>query len=773
MSKECLDRDQTGGTLAKQALPKKLGRSQWVNDVRDEGNLFLLETCLRFTANLCANYKGPIDDRDAFTPVAKVMRRQKVLQIFYACTTEAVRKELESHDSGRIRVPADESPQVLLKALWQHPKSNPKFRRELTVWLKFAEATLVAWQLEHADPTKVRFEEIGRLFNLSDREKDLLIAAALIDLDVWPYDDLKGKMTPSKRVIVSSILGLAESEYLAMIKPTSRLRRYDCLDDEGDFNDELRPYIMGMDDTPLASRYFKMNVDAALPWSFFGSLAERHGMFLKQLIAGRSPQRGLNVLLYGEPGTGKTSFACALAVELGLKAYLISQTDEKCESGKAFRYAALQVCAGQVDPAKSLIVIDEADEMLRGGGHSGVLEYYFNDSVSAGDKGLLNDVLDTVKTPCVWITNSRAETIDASNRRRFDYSIRFDKLTHGQRAAIWRNSISKHSIGEAVPDPLVAKLAAKYEVSAGGIDVALRNLGSMLKNGLTVPEEAEKVLETILTPHCQLLDIKGSDTQAVGSGYSLEGLNIQGAISLPQIETAIRKFVNERESSGGESLDKPRMNLLLSGPPGTGKTEFVKYLGAALGTRVVTRMGSDLLNKYVGGTEQNIKRVFAEASAEKSILFLDEVDGLVQSRERATQSWEITQVNELLYQMENFGGVLVCATNFTGTLDPATLRRFTFKLTFDYLAEEGKRLFFRRMFAPAGIGELSPEEMVRLLRIPNLAPGDFRTVRQGLYYMGGEVTAGHILDGLERESAAKRGEERTVMGFKARARTGD
>ena len=57
------------------------------------------------------------------------------------------------------------------------------------------------------------------------------------------------------------------------------------------------------------------------------------------------------------------------------------------------------------------------------------------------------------------------------------------------------------------------------------------------------------------------------------------------------------------------------MNLLLSGPPGTGKTEFVKYLGGVLNCKVNVRMGSDLLSKWVGETEQNIKQAFAEAEA--------------------------------------------------------------------------------------------------------------------------------------------------------------
>lgn len=127
------------------------------------------------------------------------------------------------------------------------------------------------------------------------------------------------------------------------------------------------------------------------------------------------------------------------------------------------------------------------------------------------------------------------------------------------------------------------------------------------------------------------------------------------------------------------------------GSPGTGKTEFVKYLGKATGGKVLVKMGSDILSKWVGGTKENIRSAFTEAETENAILFLDEIDGLVQDRTMAGHSWEVTQVNELLYQMENFKGMMVGATNFMSNLDAAIMRRFTFKLQFDYLEDERKR----------------------------------------------------------------------------------
>ena len=98
---------------------------------------------------------------------------------------------------------------------------------------------------------------------------------------------------------------------------------------------------------------------------------------------------------------------------------------------------------------------------------------------SGSEKGVINSILDETKLPAIWISNAPAMALDDSVRRRFDYSIRFDKLGTRQRSAIWRNSVKKFRLERLVPAELAEQFAQKYQTSAGGIAMVLENVKRM------------------------------------------------------------------------------------------------------------------------------------------------------------------------------------------------------------------------------------------------------------------------------------------------------
>ena len=378
------------------------------------------------------------------------------------------------------------------------------------------------------------------------------------------------------------------------------------------------------------------------------------------------------------------------------------------------------------------------------------------ESSTTGDKGLLNDILEKIETPTIWITNTCAQELDPSNRRRFDYAIKFEPLTREQRVQIWRNASKKAEVACLLTDKDIVRFSTDYPVNAGIVARALQNL----KRVGAKKSEAASVLTALLDRQCELSGTDRTQERVLepAKGYSTEGLNIKTSIPLAKVEESVRRFLDA--SIRKADPDAPRMNILLTGAPGSGKTEFVKHLASKLGRPLLMRRASDLKSKWVGETEQNIAAAFREAREKRAILFFDEVDTFLDSRESVQQGHEKSMVNEVLQQMESFGGVFVGTTNFKDMLDPAVARRFTFKVELDYLDVDGRCVFWKRFFGSEPRGKIRN----RLNGLDRLTPGDFRTVRQELYYLGDDVSDDDRLDALEAELSAKTGQLRHI-GF--------
>lgn len=164
--------------------------------------------------------------------------------------------------------------------------------------------------------------------------------------------------------------------------------------------------------------------------------------------------------------------------------------------------------------------------------------------------------------------------------------------------------------------------------------------------------------------------------------------------------------------------------LLLTGPPGTGKTAFAHHLARAFDRPLLVKRASDLLSRWVGETQAQIADAFAEARRREAVLLFDEADSLLLDRSTARTSWDVGQVNELLTWLDLHPLPVIAATNHEAALDPATLRRFVFKLRLKPLGTERTIAAFQRFF-----GEPAPA-CVRT--VEGLTPGDFAVVARQL-----------------------------------------
>ena len=214
-------------------------------------------------------------------------------------------------------------------------------------------------------------------------------------------------------------------------------------------------------------------------------------------------------------------------------------------------------------------------------------------------------------------------------------------------------------------------------------------------------------------------------------------------IGLFESDVAIEPLFTSMRAAGAQDV-----SLLLTGPPGTGKTALAYHLARTLDRPLIVKRASDLLSKWVGDTEAQIADAFAEARHRGGVLLFDEADSLLFNRTAARASWEVGQVNELLSWLDSHPFPVIAATNHPGSLDPATLRRFVFKLELRPLHGERLKSAFQRFFSMA-----APP---RLAELTNLTPGDCAVVARQLRCFG-PATADDIFDRLGAEAAAKPG----------------
>ena len=717
--------------------------------------VFLFRKLLKYWGNMVKNYDEDCRDDDFFDIVRNCFDHGKAVELIETAYSKYELGKMEHAASRSCRVDLTDGLDDVFNALWNNRYKRNKCRAVLDAIREYMEADSDDGK---DDVVAHRFAELKRILKLSDIETEILVFSYVRDQTCfsWPcrVEDRE------KPLYYAMALDRSYEEVVKALAPTKTLLKFNLLDNDYDFSRRTLGGFMDGTSTEAIERrfYVKSEGKEILPWSFFGDLSSGDGEVLKRMIS--ASEGKCNVLLYGAPGTGKTSFAHSLAKELGRVAYEIRQGDEDGKNMKSeARMMGIQICNNQETPSESLMIIDEADELLRGTSCGFSMFGFDFSGGKSTEKGVTNTLLDEMKIPAIWISNVSASSMDESVRRRFDYSICFERLNNAQRIAIWRNLVAKHSLRKSIPEAKIEEYAAKYETSAGGISTVLENVKRMDPG----PGKVDELIATLMKPHCRLMGVKPENRFLPAKDYSLNGLNIKGKVSLERVVKSVRNYLDVDVNAAGE--DKPRMNILLFGPPGTGKTEFVKYLGKELDRKVLVVKGSDILSKWVGGTEENIDKAFRQAEAEHAVLFFDEVDGLLQDRSNASRSWEVTQVNELLQQMENFDGIMVAATNFSRNLDPATMRRFTFKLEFGYLEDEGKRAFFERMFKTM----LADDEYAELRQLRNLAPGDFRTVRQEQYYLGAAVTNMDRIEALKEECAVKKdGDGLAPIGFSAR-----
>ena len=445
-------------------------------------------------------------------------------------------------------------------------------------------------------------------------------------------------------------------------------------------------------------------------------------------------KKGTNILIYGAPGTGKTELAGLLSEVLNVSSYTMAYMDEDDDVlGGQRRLENCRLAQRLLQDKSAVIIFDEIEDVFASS--------FMERSVAQENKAWVNQFLENNDVPMIWLSNS-VSCIDNAYLRRFDLVFEMPDLPFSHKENLIRSIVN-----EQLSDDYIRHFSQVKALSP-----------AVITRGLAVMKQAY--------PDCSQQDFVEK-----ALNWFNQMLTAQGFRKIePLVEGKIRYHLdwvacNDDIHKITEGLKRTkRGRICCYGPPGTGKTAWANWLGQELGMSVLVCQGSDLLDMYVGGTEKKIAQAFAQAKENNMVLVFDEIDTFLFARENGQRSWERSQVNEMLTQIEKFEGLLVVSTNLMEGLDPAALRRFDLKLHFNYLKPEQAVKFAQEQANTLSLPALTDVEQDCIAQLRNLTPGDFAAVARRHRFAPFE-NVDEWLKAIKAECEIKQENNRRSIGF--------
>jgi SpoVK/Ycf46/Vps4 family AAA+-type ATPase len=453
---------------------------------------------------------------------------------------------------------------------------------------------------------------------------------------------------------------------------------------------------------------------AKLTWDDYQHLNEPIALMRRYVHQSLATQRkGVNIFLYGPPGTGKTELAKLLAQDAQCELLNICTDDQNNEPiGSRRRVQAHCAVNTFFAKDKTLVLFDEVEEVFAADAlsHRSADQWAFlpskHRSETSKSKSWLNQILENNVLPTVWIANS-LNGFDPSYARRFDMVLEIPVPPKSHRARIL-----KQIGGELLSTDAITRLSESEHLAPAVVAKAVDVVSSMAAG---LPTNASDAVHLLIN----------NTLQAQQHPVVLR----HGVSALPPVyEPAFICADTNLQVVTQQVIQNKSARICLYGAPGTGKTAYGRWLAEQMDAPLHVKRASDLLGMYVGQSEKNIASAFEQAQLDGAVLLIDEVDSFLQDRSEARHSWQVSQVNEMLTQMEAFQGVFIASTNLMGQLDPAVLRRFDLKVKFDYMNSEQVCALLCRYCEVQGLTSPTRKELQAVSALNNLTPGDFAAV---------------------------------------------
>lgn len=548
-----------------------------------------------------------------------------------------------------------------------------------------------------------------RAFSLSSFECDLLLLCAAVELDSslaslcasWHGDP---KMHGPTFALAAKALPKA---YWRAIAPDAPLRRWHLIElAKGDFlatsplriDERVLHHLMGLD--YLDERLRGLAEMVSEP----SYLAATHLSQAERIRDAWSSDGVWPVIsLCGSVGAGKQAIAASACASLGVLLYSLQADDIPLEAAEREDLARLWEREAALSHAALMVRCEDLEDKENGSALSSALSF-----------------LRRVKA-MVLVTSRRP-------LRLFDRAVlRLDvnKPAPLEQMELWRKALQNGGCEldwelDGQLEQLVSQfnLAPQEIFDAGAkvLSLQVRDLGPLLRKAckaaarprldeLAERIEPQAVWEDLVLPEAQQQILREIESQVRHSGK------------------VYRKW--GFASKGGRGLG---ISALFAGESGTGKTMAAEVLAGRLDLDLYRIDLSQVVNKYIGETEKNLRRVFDAAEGGGCILLFDEADALFGKRSDVKDShdrYANIEVGYLLQRMEAFRGLAILTTNLRSALDRSFLRRIRFIVQFPFPGETERKEIWRRIFPKeTPLNGLDYEKLARL----NVTGGSIRNM---------------------------------------------
>jgi len=573
---------------------------------------------------------------------------------------------------------------------------------------------------------------IADLFGLSRFERDVLLLAAGPKLG---SDYTNAPAGPDRAKVVAPSFELAfralRDPHWAAITPAAPLRRHHLvqLDRSDDpvlstlrIDERILFFLLGLPtvDARLDGLIEPVVVESDLPASY-----ERVARRVAELWSGRDERAVIQ--LGGPDQQGKRAIAAAGCNAAGLGLYAMRAIDAQCDPSQRIVFARLLDRELLLAGAALLVVVDDDEPE---------------------EARAARALIARMRMP---VLVARRDPLPGLRR---EVRIDLEPLDPNDQRVLWRLCLESQ-LG-ADHDQTIDRIVSHFRFGPA----AIRATADSLPSGQ--PERGKAA--DALWEACRR---RGRTRQLSDLAQRIESNVTWSDLVLPaphkEVLAAIASHlvhattVHERWGFGARGARGLGLTALFSGESGTGKTLAAEAIANHVRLDLWRVDLSRMLDKYIGETEKNLRRIFDAAEETGAILLFDEADALFSKRTEVKDSvdrFTNVEVSYLLQRIETYGGLAILTTNLRGSLDSAFMRRIRFVVNFPFPKAEQRAQIWGKAF-PSGV-PTTGLNFARLAQL-NMAGGNIRNVALNAAFHaaadGRAVGMEHLLKAARSECA--------------------